>query len=202
VALPKGRRAPSAPELAAYDGDVTDLYQREAPPWWVPGSPPPALLAVDTGELSGVALLVAGRLELGSLRAAHSRIDGVFARALGAALDCLSAAPAVGRLVLVEDTHLGSTARTPLAALSAARYAGAVVLAASARGLPSWRVPPGAWQLAVHGRRYSREEGKDVARVRASALYGCAIDVEHEADAALLAYFGAGYHHTRRSPHR
>jgi hypothetical protein len=200
--LPKTIKAPDAVKLRDYSGNVSDLFERETPPWWIPGAVRPHVAAFDAGSTTGFALLSSGgELRRGVIEAEHGRLSPFYTRVVDRFLDEAYAHANTGNLgllVAVETTNLGSASRTPIAALAVASWAARIEALAVRRGLPVWVMESNRWQSKVlpphpkgHGRRTREGElGTKALGVRiAREKFGVEFPVEDTADAALLAYY-------------
>lgn len=198
--------APAAPisldELLARDGDVTkhvgETVATRRPLLWVvdPRLPRPEVLAFDLAKHGAWAFLGSKRRQFATVNATEARIESAWMREI----DCIVAnarewvqveTDARGLLVVVEDTHLGSAANTPLAFAQITRYGAALAAVCALRGVPMLRVPAGTWQRKVIGKT-TREAGKARSLAVARQRYGAAITTEDVADAANLGTYVRG----------
>lgn len=188
-------------ELLARDGDVTkhvgETVATRRPLSWVldPRLPRPEVLAFDLAKHGAWAFLGSKRRAFGVINAREARIESAWLADLEITVETAIAwtgdAGAPGLLVVVEDTHLGSAANTPLAFAQITRYGAALAAVCARLRVPMLRIPAGTWQRKLIGKT-SREAGKARALAVARARYGAAIVTEDQADAALLATFVRG----------
>lgn len=189
---PRAAEPPEPPilwsEIDQYAGDVTSLVGRRPLAWQVdPRRPRPPILALDIAASGGWCALGDGGYRAGKL-VTKAGITYGWAQALE---DILSTQTPHASLILVEDTHLGSAHRTPLAAMAVSRYVGAVVAIAALAGFPVLRVQASVWQSKVLG-KHKRDAGKTLAWQTARLHFGGAITSEDVADAACLALWARG----------
>lgn len=194
-------------ELLARDGDVTkhvgETVATRRPLSWVldPRLPRPEVLAFDLAKHGAWAFLGSKRRAFGVINAREARIESVWlgelAQAVGDAQNWAEEAGVEsgrhprGLLVVVEDTHLGSAANTPLAFAQITRYGAALAAVCARLRVPMLRIPAGTWQRRIIGKT-SREVGKARALAVARARYGAAITTEDMADASLLGTYVRG----------
>jgi hypothetical protein len=193
----------AAPKLAAplpladllrHEGDATKHIGDRPFAWHVdPRAERPDVLAFDLAAEGGWFFLGAQRRASGPVIAREARIDAAWSAEIDA---CLERAVASSKdwsrlLVVVEDTHLGSAARTPLAFAAVTRYGAAVSTLCAQRRLTCIRVPAQAWQSRVLG-KIRRDQGKTLSLAKARSMFGGAITSDHVADAALLALYVRG----------
>jgi hypothetical protein len=191
----------SLDELLARDGDVTK-HVGDRPFLWLvdPRVAPPEVLAFDLAAKGAWAFLGSKRRQFGIINAKEARIENEW---IGALEDVIEAAKRLagdaagsfhGRrlLVVVEDTHLGSAAATPLAFAQITRYGAALAAVCAWQRLPMVRVPAGTWQRRLIG-KVPRDQGKALSLAVARKRYGVgAITTEDMADAANLATYVRG----------
>lgn len=182
-------------EIAALDGDVTKRIGDRPLAWHVdPRVARPDVLALDLAAAGGWFHLGASYRAAGEVYADEARIDRAWTETIISRLVwSANRAGLDGQklLVVVEDSHLGSAARTPLAFAAVTRYGAAVAALCAERALPMMRVPAQAWQSRVLG-KIRRDQGKTLAVAVARRRFGGLITTDNVADAALLAFFVRG----------
>lgn len=171
----------------ASTGDITPGKGEGLPLW---GASLPAVLAFDVGATTGWAMLSqASGFSSGTIDRGLRILDAPWTREVRARLIWATEQLEDELLVIaIEDVFLGANVSV-MAHLS--RYVGAIIVLASQLDLSSVRVRPHSWQSVILG-KVPRAQGKALSVMRARALFGPAIASEHEADAALLAYFARG----------
>lgn len=185
-----------ARELRGMSGDVTKHIGHLAWGWHLPGAERPAILAIDTGAVTGWAMFRNdGRfVRGGEIRTADSRIDTKWVSALAEVFHDFLELVGPG-LVVVEDVFMLRNVKT-LAHL--AMYVGAVVALAADNELPALRIQPPTWQSTILGKaarshgKHRRDQGKAVSLARARSEFGDSITSDHQADAALLGLYVRG----------
>lgn len=191
-ALPKGV---TLDDLLRHDGDATKHYDVAPCMWHLnPTLPRPDVLSLDLAAAGGWFYLGAKYRAAGEVNAKEARIDRAWTTTIAERLTWSSNRAGVDGqrlLVVVEDTHLGSAARTPLAFAAVTRYGAAVAALCAERGLTMIRVPAQAWQTRVLG-KIRRDQGKELSLAAARRRFGSSITSDHVADAALLALFVRG----------
>jgi len=182
-------------ELLRLAGDVTKHVGDRPFAWQVdPRVTRPDVLAFDLAAEGAYAYLGARHRAAGDVHAPEARIDQGWAARIVALLTWAverSATDGQRLVVVVEDTHLGSAARTPLAFAAVTRYGAAVAALCAERGLAMVRVPAQAWQSRILG-KIRRDQGKQLSVAVARRRFGGLITTDHVADAALLALFVRG----------
>lgn len=182
-------------ELLKRDGDVTKYLGDRPFAWHVdPRCERPDVLALDIAAEGGWFFLGAKRRLAGEVNAKEARVDGAWCMAIDTIVHRARDAvyeDGTKLLVVVEDTHLGSAHRTPLAFAAVTRYGGAIAMVCADQGATMIRVPAQAWQSRVLG-KIRRDQGKTLSVATARHRFGGAITSDHVADASLLALYVRG----------
>jgi len=207
VAAPRttrGARAAAGPfppvtarDLATMRGDVTEAITRRPWAWLVPDADKPAVIGFDIGASSACCLLTPGQPPTISAKntdgITDSWVDWVDRWVDLAAGQTTHHHRSVSTIVAIEDAFLArGKLANPHVHARLCRYVGAIAAIATARGLPSYRVPAAAWQTAIFGQKTRRDQGKKLSAEIARQTVSRDIVSEHEADAALLATFVYG----------